>query len=455
MKLLKSVFIILAFVLLFSSCSKEPSEEIPMADFNGNPDEYVFMHESERDLKMEKIVIEAANTFLSKHPRISNTDTKITTDLLTEEHYFSTEFYDESLRLDFINQINLLIPKIPELRDEEVCFELQRAVATLKDGHSIIFMYNTGFYPIYLEAFYTENGAEFYAVSLPIEHEDAVYSKLISINSVPIEEIIEKGSPYISAENIYTVYSQLESELCSPLFLANIGVIGWEDTTADYTFVNEYGEEFILNLSSDNYSNTVWTETHTGYKNLLMYKYSFNFWYEFIDDETLYIKMNAFDSSDYSSLLKITTELEKAVTPESPINKTIIDFRNNPGGSKVHGYNEFIEMINGDEFGSLYAIINDNTFSMGVVMTSILKERIERINLVGTPAGEPPLVFGVVGNPCTFSYSDFYFQIGEYAITALPGYEYDALMPDIRVDWNIEDYKNGIDTVLEAVLALD
>ena len=36
----------------------------------------------------------------------------------------------------------------------------------------------------------------------------------------------------------------------------------------------------------------------------------------------------------------------------------------------------------------------------------------------------------------------------------LPDYEGDTLMPDLLVYPTIEDYKNGVDTVLEAVRAL-
>ena len=452
----KILAMLLALVFISSSCGKEPAVE--MADYNGNSDEYIYIYEDERNKGWEKDVICLAQTFLDKHPKLSSGEYKIITDLLTEEFYFSDELYDEELRAEFIEYINILIPKIDELDDNAIVSELRKAVALLDDAHSWASPISERYYPINFEAFYSEDGVDFYAVRLPIENEEAVYAKLKSVNGVSIEEIIALAKDYISCENEYGMYYQLETLLCTEEFMKNLGFVEENSDFSEFVFIKDDGSEISCNIyaaTDSEFFKIEFTNTRLQDKDLLMYKNDLNFWYEFIDEETLYIKLSAFDTSDFSSLLKIVTELEKTVTAETPISKTIVDIRNNPGGSKIPGYNDFIEMLNKDEFGNVYALINDNCFSMSVVMTAILKQNVPDVILVGCPTAEYPNLFGVYNYSSEINSSGIYFQIGQYYVKSWPDYEYDALMPDITIYQTIEDYKNGVDTVLEAVLAME
>ncbi|MBQ7874537.1 MAG: hypothetical protein IJ306_05180 [Oscillospiraceae bacterium] len=457
MKKLKiTVYVLLIITMFFSACNAEPAPE--KANYNGTSDGYVYWYEEGRNRDWEKTVLEFANTFLTKHPKVADKETKITTDLLTDEYVFTKEYFDPALQEDFIESVNILIPKIGELEDSEIIFELSGIVALLKDAHSQVFGDYGRYYPINLEAIYTGENVEYYAVRVPVENEELVFSKLKSINGVAIEEIAAMAENYISAENSYDLNTRLEEYYSDENFLKNLKIVEKESDTAEFVFIKDDGTEVSCvfeALELEDYYAVEMTYTHLRQQDLLIYKNSLNFWYEFIDDETLYIRIQAFDASDFSSLLKTVTELNKAVTPESAVSKTIVDIRDNSGGQKVPGYNEFVEMLNKDEFGDVYALINDSCFSMAVVMPSILKQHVDDIVLVGCPTGEPPNLFGVINGVSEFSGSGVYFQMGEYAVNSWPDYEYDALMPDITIYQTIEDYKNGIDTVLEAVLAME
>ena len=454
----KMLLATIPLLVIFSSCTTEPALE--KANYTGPSNGYVYWYEEEgRDKDFEKAVIEFANTFLQKHPRVADKEIKIITDLINDEAIFSNKYYDENLRAQFIDRVNLLIPRIDELEDYEIVFEMESIVAMLKDGHSVVYFEDGGrYYPLFLEAIYTESDVDFYALRVPSENEDLAFAKLIAINGVPVKEVAAKAEKYLSAENIYHINAQLESSLLDERLLKVIDVVEKESDTADYTFIKDDGTEVTVTFSSydlEGYYELDYIENHLSYTDALMYKSELNFWYEFIDEETLYIRLQGFFTNDYSSLLKIVTELNNKVTDESPIKKTIVDIRDNSGGQKVPGYNEFIEMLNEDKFGNVYALINEDCFSMAVIMPSLLKQNVKDIVLVGTPTGEPPLVFGVIGNVSEFSGSGVIFQMGEYAVSAWEDYEYDALMPDITVYQTIEDYKNGIDSVLEAVLEME
>ena len=87
-------------------------------------------------------------------------------------------------------------------------------------------------------------------------------------------------------------------------------------------------------------------------------------------------------------------------------------------------------------------------------MPYLLKQEIETAILVGEPAGQAPNVYG---DPKTIYLpnSKQFVQMASRYIEAAPEYAYDALLPDITIYQTLEDYKNGIDTVLEAVLVME
>ena len=75
---------------------------------------------------------------------------------------------------------------------------------------------------------------------------------------------------------------------------------------------------------------------------------------------------------------------------------------------------------------------------------------MESARIVGTPGGQPANFWGGVQG-FYLPNSGLYFQRPSTFCNNIPGDENDALMPDIIIYQTIEDYRNGIDTVLEAV----
>ncbi|MGN0628166.1 MAG: S41 family peptidase [Oscillospiraceae bacterium] len=171
-------------------------------------------------------------------------------------------------------------------------------------------------------------------------------------------------------------------------------------------------------------------------------------------DDALYIKVNMFEDKEYQTFAKFASDIQSEVNEVSPVKKTIIDARDNMGG-RTQSYDRFIEMLSGDEFGKVYVLINDGSISRAVVIPALIKQNVEGAVIVDGPSSEPPngvgyMLDGMYRTPN----NKLVFAFGSYYINFWPGYEYDALMPDIEIYQTIEDYANGVDTVLEAVLAM-
>ncbi len=89
-------------------------------------------------------------------------------------------------------------------------------------------------------------------------------------------------------------------------------------------------------------------------------------------------------------------------------------------------------------------------------MATSLKLNVDGAVLVGGPAAEPPnFTVPVLDGNYEMPNSKCIFSFGGSYLNYWPGYEHDALMPDIEIYQTIEDYQNGKDTVLEAVFAME
>ena len=74
------------------------------------------------------------------------------------------------------------------------------------------------------------------------------------------------------------------------------------------------------------------------------------------------------------------------------------------------------------------------------------------MTLVGTPAGEPPNETFQTSQFTSPNHKLIFLMSILKQFYTWPGYDEDALMPDILIGQSVEDYRNGIDSVLKYVL---
>ncbi|MDY2925588.1 MAG: hypothetical protein SOT06_00705, partial [Eubacteriales bacterium] len=98
-----------------------------------------------------------------------------------------------------------------------------------------------------------------------------------------------------------------------------------------------------------------------------------------------------------------------------------------------------------------YVLIDNGSISAATAVPAMLKRCLDRVTLVGSPSAQPTHFFyrGLFNLPN----SGIYCQCSGYFVDFYPGYEEPALQPDVLIYQTIEDYANGIDSVLEYVLA--
>lgn len=430
-------------------------------EYVGNMKGYEYYYEDGRDLKWEEDVLYVAEVYLGEkfangHPLL--------TDMEFQTFYamdgYPVEFashYNEQMREEFIRDINELIPRIQDMEDYEVLFALSKAIAKLDDLHSYVAYWNasTRFYPLSLVPLFTDEGkAVYYANAVPEKHEYLLFAELTAINDVPLREVLELLRPYVSVENEAAFVYQSYQMLIRPEALKVIGMVGSERDAASFTFLLADGTTETVELPSQTSNNMPMVGKSLHSSGALIYRNEIDpYWWEYLEEnKTVYIRFNEIQENrncNYSAFLKQLQNHMKAV-PETE--KIIVDLRGNPGG--VFHANMYImvsSFLEKQEAQQSYVLIDGASYSAAIHLSSSINQMSEKTLLVGEPGGQPANFFASVhtyqmpNSGSSFTMSDCWWVTNEFDTN-------DALMPDVILYQTLEDYKNGVDTVLDRVL---
>lgn len=467
MKSVRTISVICFIIFLTMMCSCGICD-VGWNGYSGTMVEYEYYYTDDRNRAWEEDVLYLADVFLNQHPMLhnDNTDIYIITALSdTVEYDYSKEFYDASKRSTFIEQINILIPKISDLEDDAIVYELQRIVAALGDAHSCIDLGFGEVLPIVFEPIHDGTEIVLYSVRIPAEYENALFGKLTAINGVPAEEVMERMKTYISYENnnwaVHNMTSMFSDNLLAKkAALQAIGVVDADAENVEFTFQTDAGiVSCVLNfVTVQDYWKTDIINHSMMNRDLAPYRYlnEKRYWYEVMDvGNTMYVRFSVMYRDPEMPLdrflLDIGTKLRDA---EEPM-KLVLDFRDNIGGESFQdGLRSFASAVNRYETNGVYILIDGSSFSNGVATPYLLCTAIEGATLIGEPTAQSlnffsgPTTFTMPNHEYTFSVSTSYNRIAPECIG-------DALQPDVLIHQTLEDYKIGKDTVLEYVLSIE
>ena len=178
-----------------------------------------------------------------------------------------------------------------------------------------------------------------------------------------------------------------------------------------------------------------------------------NYWYEMLPEEDmLYIRIARFYEDSATSFVNFGKQLIDEISESGGIKKVVVDLRDNVGGLKLDGYERLFRILNMDEIDEVYALIDGGTCSRTVLVAYQIKANVDGSVLVGTPAGNGSSMFGhTATSEQTMPNCGVVYYIGTQMDVVDPNGAYEALIPDILVYPTIDDYKQGIDTILEAI----
>jgi hypothetical protein len=176
------------------------------------------------------------------------------------------------------------------------------------------------------------------------------------------------------------------------------------------------------------------------------------YWNKYLPDERMiYFAYDACVDDALAGSVATFTERMLAFADRNPVDRFVIDLRNNGGGDS-RLLQPLIDGLAAREAlaGRVFAIIGGHTFSSALINAIQLKRRA-RATLVGGPTGGKPSSHGEVR---TFTLPRSQLRV-QYStkLFSFPDFPGDALPPDLPVEQRAADWLAGRDAAIEAIRA--
>lgn len=370
-----------------------------------------------------------------------------------------------------------LAARVSDLTDSEIYFELMQIVGELRDSHIVFgaapFIY-LDILPIDVRYF---DGHLYLCGYIPGYDQLAPYllREIVAINGIDITYILQRYSS-CGQLNTWVDREQICSYLAVPAFLDMFGC-GYQDGYT-FQFLNENREVVSVEmpvLSENTYKillarggGQLKMIRPENWDSLLYLKEGR--WAEYVPGENggcVYMSISELlkgTRSYYSELIKETGEI---VRSHEDCSKLVIDLRSCPGGDLTgieQVWNLFPDLL-APWTEQIYVLTSGATGSAAITVLAECKDRLGAV-IVGDPTGQFSNMFG-------FSYSPNYTLPNSQIMMMIPNMEYigpeirevqydesgkwyeweNTILPDVFVPQDIEDIRQGKDSVIEWVLA--
>ncbi len=337
--------------------------------------------------------------------------------------------------------------RLKSLTDQQIVVELQRILASVGDGHTLVLPFGM------------KRGSLFRLPLMLWQFEDGLYvidaaeprfigRKVIRIGLLTTDEVLKMIDPYISRDNNQQVRWAAPFYCTVSDFLQAIGAvkerksatIAFDDGT-EHTFVAAAIDPSLLDLKLISPR----TMTQPGY---LLSRDSM-FYTREINSRILYVAINGINDSQQATLETFGIELRQKL---SSYEYAVIDLRLNSGGDALKADELFKTLVAFDvRKGKLAVLIGRMTFSAARTFATRIDQWTNAV-FVGEPTGSRPNHYG--------NERSFKLPYSGVRISVSSGYnqpvtvrdERAEIIPDIAVTLSARDYFEGKDPVLEAAI---
>lgn len=436
-----TIFVIAAITFIIFSCStnKVSTKNNDFNNFNA-------VNKWESFIKLDKttkisIWEEELNLLLEK---------------LEDRHYDLYHFasYDK-----LYNKVEEIKSELDKLTDFEIYIKIRELLSLIHDGYTFASLdVKLDYIPINVTKF--NDG--YYITSVLEKYKEFLGYRLIGINGVSIDEIIERLGKIVSYDNMVSQEYQARLLLNYSDYLKY--AIGSDiNESFDFVFYNGKTKEAkkveikpikakdLNNISKNDFVDIF--SINNNKKPVYLKKLNKNYWFMFDKyNRILYFQYNSCREDQNYPLREFFNKMFEVIDKED-VKNILIDLRFNGGGNSSL-INPFISTLkNNKKFinGTLniFIAIGDKTFSSAIINSVDLRNDLYGY-LIGTPSGGSPNHYGELKSftlnetGIKIFYPTKYFEMIE-------GYEGDSLWPDIVVQYNYNDYVKGYDPVFEYI----
>ncbi len=376
---------------------------------------------------------------------------------------------------EFENEIDTLVDAIPEMTHAGVVAELVRIVARFADGHTRVTLpvsKDSGFFLGHAETLEPNiPGLEFLALPIRlklvgdeviIHAADQTLSAIIGniithIGEQPIADVVAAVSPYVHRDNEQQLRYQLPDYLVLPDILKAAGVLQ-ETDAVELRLLGADGSTQVVTLQTQapgESPDLIDLDAVGGHSVPLYAQHADQlFWKKYLEDQhTMYWQYNEAGDSDAETLAEFSESLFAEIDSNS-VDRLIIDLRRNRGGDNTKNLHILHRLIRCEQLagpGKIFVITGGATFS-AAMMFSVALEKNLPVVFVGEPTGSSPNHYGdsrklrLPHSGVTVRISSLYWQYSD------PRDSRESIEPQIAAAFTTDDYRNGKDPALDAIL---
>lgn len=337
--------------------------------------------------------------------------------------------------------------RLTSLTDTGIVVEIQKLLASVGDGHTILFpfgMKKGTLLRLPLMFWLFDDGL----FVVDASQKQFIGQKVLRIGSLTTEELLDKLKPYISQDNSQQFLWAVPFYCTMTDFLVSAGAIERRDSAAvtfgdnvSYSFRTEVIDPEKLEIK------LIPAKTGTGPAYLVYAKE--NFRVEKIGRDVLYIAVNSMNDSPQKTLEEFGRGLREQL---KPYKKMILDLRYNNGGEASKADELFRTCVNFDvEGGRIAVLVGRMTFSAAQTFAARIDQWTNAF-FVGEKTGSKPNHYGNE-RPFRLPFSDLRGTISSGFNQPVSANDTRMfIQPEIEVSVISENYFSGKDPEIDAAL---
>jgi len=346
--------------------------------------------------------------------------------------------------------------RLPELSENQILVEIMRMVALLNDGHTSLMPFpGSNLHLLPLKTYWFDDGL--YIVDAADQYRETIGFKVVEIEGMPIDAVFERFKSIIGEKNSLHQKYRFQMLMLVAELLQGLGI----SSTADrFEITLQAANGKLLSkffYPEPSYTWAYWYLFDTvdnpspAIPNFRDHNYSLQY---LKDSRTLCLQINAIQNQSPNFTFRDFVRQADDFIAQQNIEKIVIDLRNCLGGNAML-VEPLVKLLADNAKlntkGRLFTLIGRKTYSAAANLATMLEGRTATF-FVGEPSGQGDNHFGD-HMPITLPNSKLTAMISSRRSQfSLPFEHRTFIEPDLKTRYTFEDFREGRDTALAAVL---
>lgn len=374
--------------------------------------------------------------------------------LLAEIKRLHYRYRWDSLPATFTTLFNALQAEVPSLTDDQIVVRIQRILAQLGDGPSLVYFFggDHGLKRLPVNLYFFSDGL--YIMHAPAEYRDLVGSRVLKIGDLDPETIVQRLTPYITRDNENQSRAMGVYFMTTPAFLREIGAVNDTDHVG-LTLQSPDGKAKTITLSpqagGDLIRSLLPPESSIP-PPLYLTRLDEAYWFvELPEASAVYVQFHHVMDAPDENLEAFSARLKRFLDEERPDN-LIIDVRHNNGGNAqlLPPLLRTLIQFEGKANSHIYVISGRTTYSACQIFIAQV-EMLTQATFVGEPSASSPNFIGE-DVPVTLPFSQLMLSISTRYHEGNASDPWIWIPPTIPVSLSSQDYFDNRDPALHAII---